>query len=515
MKNVLGCILVNRTVFLPVLLLLFAVSCTRDSNPFVSNTGSNIFSEGRPANPIQSKLPLNLDAYNQNPKTKIVGKSFGEDSSQGPLLDSLLDHTQTREHHFEETGWIYVEIPFKYNGSLAASLTKASDKNFGDSIVPIKSYYILAGNGTENKLVKYVVTMIPAKHYYIRNKNFSFLSKIDYSGVILYSSPAGEYIRGENYDRGCIVFSGLVARNESYTKRTKAGTEDDAIDGGWLNGIKIVADRIPDWQSNARELREWFEKWADDNISLDIQPALDYFASEDISGSGGSTRNKETYYTISYTKNICGKIYRGSKNIQRGSVFTESTPLSNKSGCLFMCWIADPVQYSTSANEIEFYPKHNVTLEAKYTSKEHNKDCYELMRLLYKESRLYMLSIIYNGFSKNHEFGGDWNGKDAVTFIGKDCKIDIAPRDGDVVKGISHSHNKSEHPFPSHDDFANFCYWYIQSGYYKDFIFDITCQNSKGDFCSMLLEVEDGEKFNRKAGDYNFDKKSIYEDYKR
>lgn len=160
---------------------------------------------------------------------------------------------------FSEDGYVYTQVPFKSNeeGIYGVCAPKGA-KNIKDSIVRIKCFYILLENYKKGERYEYLVTMIPSKQVETQGKDYDFLSKPNFTGLVIYSSLEGEYIREEIYENGAIFGGKMLKPGTDNKECTKSGKGDGSPQNPFVLNT-VVCTAHYDRRSGDDILRDWMD----------------------------------------------------------------------------------------------------------------------------------------------------------------------------------------------------------------------------------------------------------------
>lgn len=160
---------------------------------------------------IAGNLPVDLAKYNRLLQDK---PSSPEPEVFSLCLDSLVDYSQCKHVFFEKSGWAYNQYSFKSNKAGLYGALLIDHRNYLDSLVSIKCFYLEVSRQKTRQKSEYVVSLVPTKAYADRHPDFDFLDKPGFSGVILYSSKEGKLQKVETVINGLILGSGLLDRDK-------------------------------------------------------------------------------------------------------------------------------------------------------------------------------------------------------------------------------------------------------------------------------------------------------------
>ena len=442
-----------------ILFLAFFASCTHEDALIPSVTKENDDADALALTfSGNSFLPVNLTEYDHalGVRTKSADGSGSNSYKFQFNQDSLLDSNGVRQKYFEQSGWLYTEFPFKSNGSFYAAITPDKSSVI-DSLVTLKCSYMLVEHPSAPvEWMEYLVTMIPAKDYYLKNPDYTFLEMPSFSGVILYSDLEGNFLRSENYDRGVITFTTLKKNTTISTK-----SSGSVIDGGNLNEVYVTG-------VNLKELNDFYGRLEDymNNLFSELQQVTDFVEKDDVGGGGGS-RNKDKYCTVTEIQNLCLEKERTTTthSVLKGNSISLMAKESADSLCLFMGWFSGSSEGRSRDERLTLTNIQNdITVSAKYTSPTHNANCYELMQILSADGRLRILDTLMKEFSFSREVLAKFSDGKIDLVRGKYKKVEFYFEEGTLYDGFAHSHEKDD-CFLSGEDLGVFVANFLR---YKD-----------------------------------------------
>ena len=159
---------------------------------------------------LPGKFPVDMAKFN-----RLWEKSPAPESAPFSLcLDSLVDYGQVKRNFYKDSKITYCQYAFKSNKAGLYGALLIDHHNYRDSLVKIKCFYLEVSDSTGNHISEYVASMIPTKAFSERNPDYDFLSKANFSGIILYSSKEGELMSVETLMNGMIFGSGLLDRDK-------------------------------------------------------------------------------------------------------------------------------------------------------------------------------------------------------------------------------------------------------------------------------------------------------------
>ena len=467
-------------------------------------------------------LPVNLNMFNLASGTK---SSATADTTFYMNLDSLIDFTKTKEVVFSETGNIYQQSPFKLNElGLYASLTKGTTYQ-KDSLVTVKSFFLLVYGAQEKRLYKYIVTMIPTKHYATSNPEYDYLTKPSYSGLILYSDIDGTLIRSEYLVNGVIGRTSLIDsdtynsvtkgnNNPTHSHRTKNSStvkcsKCDALtyekDGVCivckvheLNICRIFANN-PHWTNYLfGVLRNLATPEIDDEEINEFDDYKYYVG-------GGGIKDNDTKYVVKVNAKGCFNQLLTAQVVTSGSPFGYTAIHKTDKECFFKKWELGELPYENfSLENNSIYIKSvtsNIDLNAVYQI---NKACSEIDTLLNSTELssvlMYLLNEIYNGSdSSKIEYASVWyqNDKKPTLIKGTSSRVTTTAR-----KLIHKSHyHPTQKPAPSTNDYVSMCLFFLLQAANGSSVYSITTMSDV-----ILIKMKDKEKFNKFLEPYKVNK---------
>jgi hypothetical protein len=301
--------------------------------------------------------------------------------------------------------------------------------------------------------------MIPAKQMETQGRDYDFLSKPNFTGLVIYSSLKGEYIREEIYKNG-VVYNGKLWSVEEYRNVRK--TKDVVVNGGVLDATIVTADREGKFSGNNK-----LQDWINANRGLTYNFITKNTVTEDDKhpsgggkGGGALTPNLSCNINIEYL--YCDSPQMVTTTVSKGGSWN-ATATDPNANCKFIMWYGD---LSSSSRWIQVDSvQSNMSFFAKYVSSS-NKKCFLIAQLLdagYSRTAIASLLKIYTR---------DYEQSLTVNIDGKTT----------IIKGTKNSTNNGyegnpahsfvslfhTHPglcLPSDMDFYDFC---VNIGYYYD-----------------------------------------------
>jgi hypothetical protein len=462
-------------LFCSTLLLCLLSSCAKDYFQSSREDDKAYGSNG------MFTLPVNLNRYNLL-STGGGTKTSSSDTTYYINVDSLIDWHRCREMIFSEDGYVYTQVPFKSNeeGIYGVCAPKGA-KNIKDSIVRIKCFYILLENYKKGERYEYLVTMIPSKQVETQGEDYDFLSKPNFTGLVIYSSLEGEYIREEIYKKG-IVHSGKLWQQAEYNgtkNRTKTDNSDDVVDGGELATIVCTAYVSHTNPINGAGLKA-LELAIEHNDRAHMQETCSTEGKDEnqTAGGGGAPAPNSCYY-ITYSFSSCSGIGAGKDSVSRGGTWCSPAANDNGSDCKFLFWNGDAVEHKYSRVAIIEDVASNYNVNAVYVSKKDDPDCFIVSYLFGNgEIRSMLDTLLRNTFRDNKEDGYMLGGIMSGLPVRGNTDIKFHYSQDQRFTGMYHTH-PDDNVIPSKSDFytlynmiANFSvdkysFSYVIAGYHE------------------------------------------------
>ena len=241
--------LILKHLFLLCCLFLF-FACMKEEIP---PANESILKASQFKGSLLSVIPVNLTPYNLLPGSKSVS---GVERTFCP--DSLLLWEKEEQYYAADYQKLFRQIPLKNMEEIYCSATRGlSRQNCLDSLTFAKSYLILIQELAKDRTHEYIVTLFPEYHYSGFNNRATFLNKADFSGVILYSDKAGNFLRAEHYTKGRIEPGILLGPGDKsgnhtiylavYQKlQTKSDDWDETLDEVIVVGTRPKPNPMPD-----------------------------------------------------------------------------------------------------------------------------------------------------------------------------------------------------------------------------------------------------------------------------
>ena len=198
-------------------------------------------------------LPVDMSQWYTSPDTKASG---GEDNicfaSLSQLRSYLLPDKALR-NSFEE-GYYYLETPLNLGSGCLKGAFSKDGTAVNDTLVGIKSFYVVRDNVFDHSHKEFLVTMIPSYSYLQENREYSYLFKRNFSGVAIYADTLGSFQKIVLFDRGrasqtvvnraCGDSGSRLSFYRYFSLRTKSGDDDidDGFYGGVLDEVVVIAD---------------------------------------------------------------------------------------------------------------------------------------------------------------------------------------------------------------------------------------------------------------------------------
>ena len=352
---------------------------------------------------------------------------------------------------FAGDGCVYIQVPFKSNDEGMYGLCAPTGaKNMKDSIAKIKCYYILLENYKKGERYEYLVTMIPAKQMETQGRDYDFLSKPNFTGLVIYSSLKGEYIREEIYKNG-VVYNGKLWSVEEYRNVRK--TKDVVVNGGVLDATIVTADREGKFSGNNK-----LQDWINANRGLTYNFITKNTVTEDDKhpsggGSRAQTPTPHSKYYVAYSYSSCSGIGSGGDSVSRGTTWISHHPADDKGeDCKFLYWSGG---VKDKYSRIAIIPEVNsdYALQAVYISRKDDPDCFIISDLFGNgEIRSMLDTLLRNTLRDNKEdgymLGGIMDGPPTRGY--RDIKFHY--RTDQRFTGMYHTH-PDDNVIPSESDF--------------------------------------------------------------
>ncbi|MDD4420055.1 MAG: hypothetical protein PHW85_00460 [Bacteroidales bacterium] len=410
-------------------------------------------------------LPVNLNRYNLL-STGRGTKTSSSDTTYYINVDSLINWHKCREMIFAGDGYVYTQVPFKSNEEGIYGLCAPTGaKNMKDSVARIKCFYILLENYKKGERYEYLVTMIPAKQMETQGRDYDFLSKPNFTGLVIYSSLKGEYIREEIYKNG-IVYNGKLWSAEENKNAGKTKDDDDVVNGGTLKAAICTADKV----SGNKELRDWMNA----NRGLTYNYVTKNTVTEEGKkpgggGDGTQTPTPKMQYTIIVQNAGCNHEIQKQITVTKGDTIHITAAKSYGDTCLFFSWESSSGTCGTDPTYTINNVSSNVTLTARYAS---SGDCYKISQILNNETLRRAINILM-GMSQDIEHGFYIQDGNVFFYNGGYDYV----RSGNISGYIEAKfHDQTEGIlFPSDKDFAMYCLMLRDhSNNWNSFVYGIT-----------------------------------------
>lgn len=198
-------------------------------------------------------LPVDMSQWYTSPDTKASG---GEDNIYFASLSQLRSYLlpdKALRNSFEE-GYYYLETPLNLDSGCLKGAFSKDGTAVNDTLVGIKSFYVVRDNVFDHSHKEFLVTMIPSYSYWQKNREYSYLFKRNFSGVAIYADTLGSFQKIVLFDRGrasqtvvnraCGDGGSRLAFYRYFSLRTKSGDDDidDGFYGGVLDEVVVIAD---------------------------------------------------------------------------------------------------------------------------------------------------------------------------------------------------------------------------------------------------------------------------------
>jgi hypothetical protein len=416
-------------LFCSTLLLCLLSSCAKDYYKSSQEDNKAYGSNG------VFTLPVNLNKYNFL-STGGGTKASSSDTTYYINVDSLINWHKCREMIFAGDGYVYTQVPFKSNDEGMYGLCAPTGaKNMKDSIAKIKCYYILLENYKKGERYEYLVTMIPAKQMETQGRDYDFLSKPNFTGLVIYSSLKGEYIREEIYKNG-VVYNGKLWSVEEYRNVRK--TKDVVVNGGVLDATIVTADREGKFSGNNK-----LQDWINANRGLTYNFITKNTVTEDDKhpsggGSRAQTPTPHSKYYVAYSYSSCSGIGSGGDSVSRGTTWISHHPADDKGeDCKFLYWSGG---VKDKYSRIAIIPEVNsdYALQAVYISRKDDPNCF-------------IISYLFGN-------GGMKNSLDSVLVTTKKSNLENVYLSGDTWKVSFRSHTSNKVIFDKNSKFTARCH---------------------------------------------------------
>lgn len=380
-------------------------------------------------------LPVNLNRYNFL-STGGGTKASSSDTTYYINVDSLINWHKCREMIFAGDGYVYTQVPFKSNDEGMYGLCAPTGaKNMKDSIAKIKCYYILLENYKKGERYEYLVTMIPAKQMETQGRDYDFLSKPNFTGLVIYSSLKGEYIREEIYKNG-VVYNGKlwsVEENMSHVNANKPSCKDMA---DTLNTEYIIAYTLKRW--NPETSTGVDETANNDNTGPKKLASSIESNTTGTNGKGGGALTPHSKYYVAYSYSSCSGIGSGGDSVSRGTTWISHHPADDKGeDCKFLYWSGG---VKDKYSRIAIIPEVNsdYALQAVYISRKDDPNCF-------------IISYLFGN-------GGIKNSLDSVLVTTKKSDLENVYLSGDTWKVSFRSHTSNKVIFDKNSKFTARCH---------------------------------------------------------
>ena len=336
----------SRLIIIILSTILLCCGCVREDHlgPYGNSTPLDI-SKLHPT----GTLPVHLGKYDLRAHTK---SSNSYSDTNVICIDSLIDFTSVRQVYFEDSKWLYDQFSLKSNKEgLYGALTK-SHKDFKDSLVPIKCYFLKVSNAEKKQLSEYVVTMLPQLSYYQKNQDYDYITKPNYSGFLMYSDKEGNLLKCEYLIDGKIIQCSILSNETNSTKskptvRTKTQYYSCLACGELTSNSNELCLACQTFFLDPIVVTGVGNNWLENYIWMQLHNfssfELDYQTGNNGNGSpespGGGVVNNDIHYTVAVNATGCytGEIFRqqyvsGSTNI---SIYA---PTNFSDSCWFKEW---------------------------------------------------------------------------------------------------------------------------------------------------------------------------------
>jgi len=355
---------------------------------------------------------------------------------------------------FAGDGYVYTQVPFKSNEEgLYGLCAPTGAKNMKDSVARIKCFYILLENYKKGERYEYLVTMIPAKQMETQGRDYDFLSKPNFTGLVIYSSLKGEYIREEIYKNG-IVYNGKLwsAEENKNTGKTKDGNGGSIFTPNGDGTYSVDTDKYFCTYVTAYVFQRWnpeISKGVDgtgnnDNTGPQKLQSSTERNTTGTNGNGAALTPNSKYY-IAYSYSSCSEIASGGDSVSRGSIWISNRSANDKgSDCKFLYWSGG---VKDKYSRIAVIPEVNsdYDIQAVYVSKKDDPNCFIISDLFGNGNIRYMLDTLLRNTQRDDKedgymLGGIMNGLPTRGY--RDMKFHLYP--GERYTGIYHTHPNDE-----------------------------------------------------------------------
>jgi len=310
--------------------------------------------------------------------------------------------------------------------------------------------------------------MIPAKQMETQGRDYDFLSKPNFTGLVIYSSLKGEYIREEIYKNG-IVYNGKLWSAEENKLHENISTPSCKDMQDTLNTEYITAYVPKRWNPE-------LPKGVDETGNNDNTGPIKLKSSTDpnstgTNGKGGGdiTPTPKMQYTIIVQNAGCNHEIQKQITVTKGDTIHITAAKSYGDTCLFFSWESSSGTCGTDPTYTINNVSSNVTLTARYAS---SGDCYKISQILNNETLRRAINILM-GMSQDIEHGFYIQDGNVFFYNGGYDYV----RSGNISGYIEAKfHDQTEGIlFPSDKDFAMYCLMLRDhSNNWNSFVYGIT-----------------------------------------
>ena len=370
-KNTTFCSLVLHALCL--FFLLFPASCAKNlTERPCSDTDSKLVRD----TPDAFILPVDLSPYGfLNGAFIPLTKGGDGDTPYMPPVDSLIDRTKAKQISNLD-GIVYTQAPFKSNGTRPMSSFSGNPETLGESVTPLKCFYIRMENCFEQSEEEFIVTMIPSAFQVTSDPGYDFLDKPNFDGIILYSRTDGTYLRTRIYSRGIIAEGCMLSQESGMTDKTYIGfynlampeTKTEPVREDSLISLYVTAGRPP---------RPVIKP---DHPQIDIPlPHVYEIEKPEGGGGGGNTENKplpDLECTLIVRQGGCHQNTNVWKCEKGSEILIEAS--SSSPECIFLCWTENDMLLSNRSS-LSIKMDKDRSVSARYVSPA-DGGCYKLAR---------------------------------------------------------------------------------------------------------------------------------------
>lgn len=348
---------------------LLPASCAKNqTDRTCSETDRKLLKDG----PDAFILPVNLSPYGFLNGAFPLTKGSDGDTPYMPPVDSLIDRTKTKQISNLD-GIVYTQVPFKSNETRCMSSFSGNLKTLGESVTPLKCFYISMENCFEQSEEEFIVTMIPSAFQVTSDPGYDFLDKPNYDGIILYSRTDGTYLRTRIYSRGLIEEGRMLSEESDMTDKTYIGfyqlvmlrTKTESIKEDSLISLYVTAGKPP---------RPFIKR---DHAHIDIPlPHVSEIERPPVGGGdpadNGSSPDMECTLVVRqggcHQNTTVWKCEKGSSIIIKAS--------SSSPECIFLCWTENDLLLSNRSS-VSIKMDKDRSVSARYVSPA-DGGCYKL-----------------------------------------------------------------------------------------------------------------------------------------